>query len=86
MALTWLDISHAPRDGTFILLAGLSGYSTTPLRVEVGHWSAARQEWITHDNSPFTDGGAEPRYWLPLPKTGGTVPPFPCRSTSASPS
>jgi hypothetical protein len=63
----WRPIETAPRDGTYILIAGPSGYITTPLRVHVGRWGTTYQEWITHDNSDFTDDGEEPTLWMPLP-------------------
>lgn len=58
-------ITTAPRDGSFVLLFGDSGYVTTPLRCEVGHWIDG--VWRTHANDHFTDGGPAPLYWLPLP-------------------
>lgn len=74
----WLPIATAPRDGTLVLLAGPSGYVSTPLRVEVGRWDAPdpkydnlnyKGSWRTHSNDHFTDGGDEPIYWMPLPTT-----------------
>lgn len=65
-----LPIATAPKDGTFILLFGPSGYVTTPFRCEVGRWIdyGATARWMTHANDNFTDGGEEPTHWLPLPK------------------
>ncbi len=67
--LTWRPIEIAPRDGTFIIVAGPSGYVTTPLRVEVcrmrPNYKVGR--WINHGNDDFTDGGEEPTLWMPLP-------------------
>ena len=65
----WQPIETAPKNGTYILLAGPSGYVTTPLRAEIGHWDAQRtySPWRTHSNDPFTDGGEAPTLWMPLP-------------------
>ncbi len=64
-------IATAPRDGTWILLFGPSGYIGTPLRAEVGRWAGrGREGWRTHANDWFTDGGAEPTHWMPLPEVG----------------
>ena len=63
-------IETAPRDGTYILLFGKSGYTTTPLRCQVGHYDADYRPlnpWQTHSNDAFTDGGKEPIYWAPIP-------------------
>jgi hypothetical protein len=60
----------APRDGTYILLAGPSGYSTIPIRVEVCRYDAEfrpLQPWVNHANNSFTDGGEQPTGWMPLP-------------------
>jgi hypothetical protein len=68
---TWRPIETAPRDGTFILLAGPSGYVTTPLRVEVGRYLPRHRPlnpWQNHANDSFTDGGPLPTHWLPLPQ------------------
>ena len=67
---SWLPIESAPRDGTYILLAGQSGYNTTPLRVEVckfDHEYRPRNPWVNHSCDAFSDGGAAPTHWMPLP-------------------
>jgi len=69
--MKWKPIETAPKDGRYILLAGDSGYTTTPLRVEVGHWDPEYRPlnpWQTHSNDAFTDGGEEPEYWCELPE------------------
>ncbi len=66
----WLPIETAPRDRTYILLAGPSGYGTTPLRVEVCRYDAdfrPLQPWVNHANDSFLDGGDAPTHWMPLP-------------------
>jgi len=65
----WMPISTAPLDGTYVLLRGPSGYSTTPYRVSVGAWIADfRDDWVNHANDRFTDGGSRPTHWMPLPQ------------------
>lgn len=57
-----------PKDGTYILLIGDSGYTTTPYRVEVCRYDAEYrplQPWITYSNDSFLDSGDEPIGWLP---------------------
>ena len=69
--MKWQPIETAPRDGTFILLAGPSGYSTTPLRVEVCRYLPEYRPlnpWQNHSNDSFTDGGEPPTHWAPLPE------------------
>lgn len=61
----------APKDGTYILLFGPSGYTTTPLRCEVCRYDARyrpRQPWIDYANDSFLDSGDPPVGWLPLPE------------------
>lgn len=63
-------IETAPKGGTWILLFGPSGYTTTPLRCEVGHWDPEHRPlnpWQTHSNDAFTDGGSDPTHWCPIP-------------------
>lgn len=68
-------IETAPRDGSYILLAGPSGYNGTPLRFEAGRWAEDRKSvhrpepWMTHSGDDFTDGGAPPTHWTHLPTT-----------------
>jgi hypothetical protein len=61
-------ISTAPKDRTWILVAGESGYGSTPLRFSVCRYiSDYSDPWRNHANDGFTDGGPEPIYWMPLP-------------------
>ena len=63
-------IETAPRDGTYVILFGPSGYTTTPLRAEVCRYDAEyrpRQPWVNHANDSFEDGGGPPTCWMPLP-------------------
>jgi hypothetical protein len=69
----WRPLDSAPKDGTYMLLAGKSGYTTTPLRVEVCRYDPEyrpRQPWVNHANDSFLDGGGPPLYWHPLPEEG----------------
>lgn len=66
----WQPLETAPRDGTYILLAGPSGYMGTPLRVEVCRYDAEYrplQPWVTFSSDSFLDGGEAPTCWMPLP-------------------
>lgn len=66
----WQPIETAPRDGTYIILAGPSGYVTTPLRCEVCKFDfefRPRQPWINHAGDSFLDGGGPPTCWMALP-------------------
>lgn len=64
----WQPISTAPLD-RYILVAGPSGYSSTPLRVAVCCWAESHGNWRNHAFDSFTDGGPEPLWWMELPKT-----------------
>lgn len=60
-------LEDAPLD-TFVLLVGDSGYTSTPRRVEVCELSPLHGgDWRNHARDRFTDGGAPPIGWLPLP-------------------
>ncbi len=64
------SMDSAPINGTFILLGGPSGYSTTPLRFEVCKFDPEfrpRQPWVDYAGDSFTDGGEAPTCWIPLP-------------------
>lgn len=61
-------ISTAPKDGTYILLFGDSGYMTTPLRCSVCRWSKWKTRWDDHECDAFEDGGPPPTHWMPLPE------------------
>ena len=63
-------IETAPRDGTYILLFGPSGYYGTPFRCEIGKYDAEYRPlspWINHANDSFEDGGPGPTHWAPIP-------------------
>lgn len=63
-------IETAPKDGTYILLFGPSGYITTPLRCEVCRYDdeyRPLQPWVNHADNSFLDGGGAPTHWMPFP-------------------
>ena len=69
-----LPLQTAPRDGTYMLLFGPSGYNGVTIRCEISCWLASRAHpenetlgWRTHSGDAFTDGGGPPVGWLPLP-------------------
>lgn len=67
-------IETAPKDGTYILLFGPSGYTTTPLRCQVCRYYPEYrplQPWVNHANDSFLDGGSAPTHWMPLPSIAG---------------
>jgi hypothetical protein len=58
-----------PYDGKFYLVAGDSGYTTTPLRVHVARWyPESSRPWQTHSCDDYRDDGEPPIYYLPQPK------------------
>jgi len=69
----WQPIKTAPKDGTFVLAAARSGYTSTPLRVAVCTWETGGVHgplaagWRTHANDWFTGIGIDADYWMPLP-------------------
>jgi hypothetical protein len=60
-------IQSAPKD-RYILLAGDSGYLTTPLRFSSGRWSNTKECWVDHSGEPFRDGGPAPIFWMEIPE------------------
>lgn len=63
-------IKTAPKDGTYILLFGNGGYTTTPMRCEVCRYDEEYrplQPWVNHANDSFLDGGEFPTHWMELP-------------------
>lgn len=63
----WQPIETAPRD-KYIIIAGDSGYSNTPLRVSVCKYDAEWNiPWRDHAGDAFQEGGSWPTHWMPLP-------------------
>jgi len=73
----WQPIASAPKDGTWILLRGESGYIGRPYRVHVGRWDSEyrpHSPWQTSETDSFLDDGGPPTHWselLPDPPKGG---------------
>jgi len=72
----WQPIETSPKD-QFLLLCGLSGYTTTPMVVTTGcmcsDYHAGR--WIDHANDDLTDWGFKPTHWAPLTLPGAQPAP-----------
>lgn len=69
---TLQPIETAPKDGSYILLFGPSGYTTTPLRCAVCRYDdkfRPKNPWVDYGDDAFSDSGAPPTHWMPLPKT-----------------
>lgn len=67
----WQPIETAPKDGTWILLRGESGYINRPYRVHVGRWDAKyrpKNPWQTSEATSFEDDGEPPTHWMPVPR------------------
>lgn len=65
----WNDMKTAPRDGTWILLKGESGYIGRPYRVHVAQWNAEyrpHNPWQTSEGCAFEDDGNPPIAWMPI--------------------
>jgi len=70
---SWEPITTAPRDGSWILLRGVTGYINRPYRVCVGKWYPdyhAHSPWQESEGRDFTEYGDDdqPTHWMPLPK------------------
>lgn len=67
----WQPIETAPKD-QFLLLCGLSGYTTTPMVVTTGRMCSDYHtgRWIDHANDDLTDWGFKPTHWAPLTLPG----------------
>lgn len=66
-------IETAPKDGTYVLVACPSGYTTTPLRFHAAryHTGLLTDSWVTDSNDCVSEFGEEPIYWAPLPTPPG---------------
>lgn len=69
-----LPIETAPKDGTWILLFGPSGYEDPEFRCVVGSWYepvkmlvATRPYWQTHNGSVFEYENCHATHWCPIP-------------------
>ena len=66
----WQPIETAPKDGTWILLRGESGYINRPYRAHVGRWDGVYrplEPWQTSEADAFEYDGKPPTHWMPLP-------------------
>lgn len=61
----------APLNGSYVILVGDSGCTTTPFRFAACRYDKEyrpHQPWVDHANDSFLDEGGEPIGWLPLPE------------------
>jgi len=81
--MEWQDISTAPKDGTWILIAGSSRqpqewdapnydlgydeYGTHGLMVFIGHWVQGKSKFTDQWDDYY--GPEYPTHWMPLPKS-----------------
>ena len=66
-------IDTCPKDGSWFLAIGPSGYTTTSYRVEVCRWYPEYRPLNPiqmHSNDAFTDGGEPATHWAPLSALG----------------
>lgn len=67
----WQPLETAPKDGTYVILAGPTGLSTTPLRAEICRYDPTFWQlpckWVNHQHDGFVKGGSEPTLWMPIP-------------------
>lgn len=73
--VNWLSIETAPRDGTWILLAGgqsAEHEESVSGKVVVGFWNSKfmfSEAWsFAHYNDDFISEYFEPTHWVPLPE------------------
>ena len=67
---TLQPIATAPKDGTWIILFGPSGYVNIRFRCDVAKYDAEfrpRDPWITHSGECFSSSGDPPTHWMPMP-------------------
>lgn len=75
-----LPIETAPKDGTWILLFGPSGYKEPELRCVVGSWfepvrflESSKPYWQTHNGSLFEYDNCPATHWCPIPSVAQDV-------------
>lgn len=63
-------INTAPKDGTYVILFGPSGYMGTPFRCQMCRYDSKYrplQPWVTYSSDSFEDSGEPATHWLPAP-------------------
>jgi hypothetical protein len=74
----WQPISTAPKDGTWLLVRGDSGYINGPCRVHIARYQPDYHPWSpwqTSEACDFIDDGGQPTHWAalaPLPQSEPT--------------
>ena len=79
-ALVWIPLAdRLPPDEQFVLLAGDSGYTTTPNFVVLGRrymsyrptLADGKVRWLDPTETPLADNGWEPTHWAECPLLPG---------------